>query len=93
MSKDQHLLTRKFTAVLFDMDGSTLVDSTALVEEEWKLWARTKGLDPHEVARFSHGRRTEDAILNFLPDANLHKELAAFRLMAETLDQSSVSRL
>lgn len=78
-----------FSAALFDMDG-TLVDSTALVESEWVEWARRKGLDPVEVAHFSHGRRTEDAILHYLPGADLPRELIAFREMAAKLDQSTV---
>ncbi len=78
-----------FSAALFDMDG-TLVDSTALVESEWAEWARQKGLDPAEVAHFSHGRRTEDAILHYCPGADLPSELIAFREMAAKLDQSTV---
>ena len=78
-----------FSAALFDMDG-TLVDSTALVESEWAEWARQKGLDPLEVAEFSHGRRTGDAILHYFPEADLPTELSAFREMAGNLDQSTV---
>jgi len=71
------------------LDG-TLVDSTALVESEWAEWASQKGLDPLEVAHFSHGRRTEDAILHYFPQADLATELSAFREMAGNLDQSTV---
>jgi sugar-phosphatase len=78
-----------FCAALFDMDG-TLVDSTALVESEWAEWARQKELNPLEVARFSHGRRTEDAILHYFPKADLANELIAFRKMATMMDQSTV---
>jgi mannitol-1-/sugar-/sorbitol-6-phosphatase len=78
-----------FSAALFDMDG-TLVDSTALVETEWAEWARQKGLNPAEVAHFSHGRRTEDTILHYFPEADLANELIAFRERAARLDQSTV---
>jgi sugar-phosphatase len=78
-----------FSAALFDMDG-TLVDSTALVESEWAEWARRRGLDPFKVAHFSHGRRTEDAILQYIPNADVANELVEFREMAAKLDQSTV---
>ena len=79
----------RFRAALFDMDG-TLVDSTALVEQEWDLWARRHGLNAPEVAHSSHGRRTEDVILAYLPQIDLAAEMLEFHAMAAQLDQSSV---
>jgi mannitol-1-/sugar-/sorbitol-6-phosphatase len=76
-----------FVAGLFDMDG-TLVDSTALVESEWRAWASMKGLNPDTVARSSHGRRTEDVIRQYLPVADLERELSQFICMASSLDQT-----
>lgn len=69
------------------MDG-TLVDSTALVEQEWKEWAKTKGLDSESVARSSHGRRTEDVIRQYFPLADLDHEISTFIRLASSLDQT-----
>lgn len=52
--------------ILLDIDG-TLVDSTAAVERSWRTWAREYGLDPEEVLRICHGRRTQDIIPKFVP--------------------------
>lgn len=42
-----------FAAVIFDMDG-TLVDSTPAVVRSWALWAVEQGIDPNRLAGF-HG--------------------------------------
>ena len=42
-------------AVLFDMDG-TLVDSTAVVERVWGLWAAKRGVSLETILAVSHGR-------------------------------------
>jgi sugar-phosphatase len=52
-------------AILFDIDG-TLVDSTAAVERSWRTWAEEYSVDPDEVVRVCHGRRTEDVVAQFL---------------------------
>ena len=44
----------RFAAVLSDLDG-VLVDSGAEVERIWREWAVSRGLDPDEVGRTSHG--------------------------------------
>jgi mannitol-1-/sugar-/sorbitol-6-phosphatase len=51
--------------ILFDIDG-TLVDSTAAVERSWRAWAREYHVDPVEVLRVCHGRRTEDVVAEFI---------------------------
>ena len=45
------------SAFLFDMDG-TLVDSGAVVEQAWSIWARRYELDLQELLAYSHGRPT-----------------------------------
>ena len=45
------------SAFLFDMDG-TLVDSGAVVERAWALWAARYNLDLPELLAYSHGRPT-----------------------------------
>jgi sugar-phosphatase len=51
--------------ILFDIDG-TLVDSTAAVERSWRTWAEEYHVDPDEVVRVCHGRRTEDIVPLFV---------------------------
>jgi len=53
-------------ALLLDMDG-TLVDSTALVEEIWTIFARRFGHDPADLMRRIHGVRAADSIARFAP--------------------------
>jgi sugar-phosphatase len=53
-------------AILFDMDG-TLVDSTPVVERQWKRFAERHGLDYAEIMRVSHGRRNEETIREVAP--------------------------
>lgn len=64
-------------AILFDIDG-TLVDSTPAVVRTWTAWAHAYGLDPDDILRVSHGRRSQDTIADFLPAAEVaaaHAEL------------------
>ncbi|NUU19071.1 HAD-IA family hydrolase [Cellulomonas humilata] len=53
-------------AILFDIDG-TLVDSTGAVVRSWEAWSAAWGIDPAEVLRVCHGRRSEDTVAEFLP--------------------------
>jgi sugar-phosphatase len=53
-------------AILFDMDG-TLVDSTPVVERQWKRFAGKYGLDYGEIMKVSHGRRNEETIREIAP--------------------------
>jgi sugar-phosphatase len=46
------LISRRFDAVLFDLDG-TLIDSTAAVERTWRRWGAEHGLAPGW--HFAHG--------------------------------------
>ena len=54
------------SAILFDMDG-TLVDSTPVVERQWKRFAQRHGLDYAHIMRVSHGRRNEETIREVAP--------------------------
>jgi sugar-phosphatase len=53
-------------AILFDMDG-TLVDSTPVVEKQWKRFAQRHGLDYAHIMRVSHGRRNQETIREIAP--------------------------
>ena len=48
-------------AILFDLDG-VLVDSTAIVERHWRLWAAQHDLQSDDLLTHSHGRRTMDTL-------------------------------
>jgi sugar-phosphatase len=64
-------------AILFDMDG-TLIDSTAVVERQWRRWARGHGLDPAPFIARAHGRRTIDTLRELAPRFATEEEAAAF---------------
>jgi mannitol-1-/sugar-/sorbitol-6-phosphatase len=78
-------------AVLLDMDG-TLVDSDAVVERCWRMWARENGLDPAEVLKDVHGRQGHVTMAALLPDRPVEQNLAdnARMLELETSDTEGV---
>jgi sugar-phosphatase len=78
-----------FKAALLDMDG-TVVDSTALVAERWSRWSRRRGINPDQLLRDVHGRRAEDVIRQFAPDADAAVEMSWFVSDAGGIGQSGV---
>lgn len=68
--------TVRARAVIFDMDG-TLVDSNAVVEAVWTIFAERFGLLPADVLAVSHGRQTLDTVRRFAPAEMDHEALAA----------------
>jgi sugar-phosphatase len=64
-------------AVLFDLDG-VLVDSTSYIEEQWRGYARSKGLAPEPFLKFCHGRRAVETIRLAAPHLDAEAEVAAF---------------
>jgi sugar-phosphatase len=64
------------TALLFDLDG-VLVDSTALVEQQWRRWASAKGLQAEPFLRVCHGRRAVETIRLAAPHLDAEAEVAA----------------
>jgi len=63
-------------AILFDLDG-VLVNSIAVVERQWRLWAIRHGLDPEHVIQVAHGHRTVETVAIVLPDGDHAAEAAA----------------
>ena len=53
-------------AVLFDLDG-VLIDSTAVVERHYRMFASRHGLDADALVADLHGRRMADIIAAALP--------------------------
>lgn len=64
-------------AILFDLDG-VLVDSTALIEHQWRRWAEARGLEPEPFLRVCHGRRALETIQLAAPQLDAAAEIAAF---------------
>jgi sugar-phosphatase len=65
---------RTFAAVLFDMDG-TLVDSTPAVVRSWIQWAQEEGLDPRSLAG-RHGVPARGIISGLLPAERVEESVA-----------------
>ena len=63
------------SAFLFDLDG-VLVDSRAVVERVCRLWAQRHGLDPEQVLRIAHGRRSRDTVRAAAPHLDADREAA-----------------
>jgi sugar-phosphatase len=66
-------------AVIFDLDG-TLVDSSAVVERQWSIWARSHGIEPRLVMEVVHGRPSIQTMRMFRPETTL-AESSAFDAM------------
>ena len=62
------------SAVLFDLDG-VLVDSTRSVDRQWRKWAQENNLEPDEVVRAAHGRRTIETVRQVAPHLNAEAEM------------------
>ncbi|KAI1214144.1 HAD-like protein [Annulohypoxylon truncatum] len=56
-----------FKALLFDMDG-TIIDSTAAVVKHWHTIGKEIGVDPEVILQTSHGRRSIDMLKILSPE-------------------------
>ncbi|KAK8049006.1 HAD-like protein [Apiospora phragmitis] len=56
-----------FRGLLFDMDG-TIIDSTAAVVNHWHTVGAEIGMDPKVILRTSHGRRSIDILKVLAPE-------------------------
>jgi mannitol-1-/sugar-/sorbitol-6-phosphatase len=59
--------------ILFDMDG-VLISSLGSVERSWTKWAVQRGLDPGEVLKIVHGRRSIETVAYLRPDLDAAAE-------------------
>ncbi|ORY62082.1 haloacid dehalogenase-like hydrolase [Pseudomassariella vexata] len=59
--------TVSFHGLLFDMDG-TIIDSTAAVVKHWHTIGAEIGVDPKVILETSHGRRSIDVLKILRPD-------------------------
>ena len=72
-------------AVIFDLDG-TLVDSSAVVERQWSIWARNHGIEPRVVMEVVHGRPSIQTMRMFVPETTLAESSAFDGIEAADLD-------
>jgi sugar-phosphatase len=77
---------RSFAAVLFDMDG-TLVDSTPAVIRSWLRWAGEEGVDPRRL-QGRHGVPSAVVIAGLLPAERVAASVARIEAIevADTAD-------
>ena len=73
-------------AVLFDLDG-VLIDSTAAVVRQWRLFAAEHRLDESVVLAKIHGRRTIDSVRELLAG----REQSEIDCAASRLDQRDLT--
>ena len=71
-------------AILFDLDG-VLIDSSAVVERTWEIWARERGFDFAEILAIGHGRRIIET-LRIIAPAYATEEEANRLVQAEATD-------
>lgn len=76
-------------AILFDLDG-VLVDSTHVVERQWRQWAMRKQIDIGAVMAISHGRRALEIIQAVAPHLDSLTE-AADLAAAEAADTDGLA--
>jgi len=67
-------------AVIFDLDG-VLIDSSVVVQRQWRRWIAARGLDPGQVANVMHGRRLVEIVRHVAPHLDAEREAA--RLAAQ----------
>jgi len=72
-------------AVIFDLDG-TLVDSSAVVERQWSIWARGHGIEPRLVMEVVHGRPSIQTMRMFCPETTLAESSAFDAIEAADLE-------
>lgn len=81
-----NLRGRTFRAALFDLDG-TLVDSTPAVIRAWTSWAAAHGLEAPDLAH-NHGRPAADLVARMVPAEQVDAALVDFqaRELADVID-------
>ncbi len=79
------------SAIVFDLDG-VLVDSAALVEQQWRRWATARGLRAEPFLRVCHGRRALETIRLAAPHLDAQAEVAAFTPLGESVPDGEAIR-
>ncbi len=84
------LTGRRFSAVLFDLDG-TLVDSTAAVVRCWLAWAAERGVEPERLQGY-HGVPALDIVRDLVAEAEVPAAVARINDL-ELLDVRGITLL
>lgn len=80
----QEITDRRFVAVLFDLDG-TLIDSTPAVIRSWQRWAVEEGISPADLAvAHHHGTPAADTVDRLIPLERRRAALERIALIEET---------
>lgn len=75
-------------AVIFDLDG-VLIDSSAVVQRQWRRWVIEHGLDLNQTTNVMHGQRLVEIVRHVAPHLDAEEEAA--RLAAwEAADTDSL---
>ncbi|BEI83688.1 hypothetical protein CcaverHIS002_0402920 [Cutaneotrichosporon cavernicola] len=76
---DSHIVEINVESVLFDMDG-TLINSSPAVVKAWELFAEKYPLDLDDILRSAHGMRTIDVLRKWckVPDEHIEAEVVRF---------------
>ena len=62
-------------AVIFDLDG-VLIDSSAVIQRQWRRWLAKRGLDPEQVTNVMHGQRLVETMRRVAPHLDAEVEAA-----------------
>ncbi len=71
------------------MDG-TLVDSTAVVENTWAVWAKRNGVPLPELLAYSHGRPTIDTMHHFKPGIDWNEDARQLLILEENQAEGTI---
>lgn len=74
-----NVVTINVDSVLFDMDG-TLINSSPAVVKAWELFAQKYPLDLEDILQSAHGMRTIDVLRKWckVPDSEIEAEVVRF---------------
>ncbi|KAG0228148.1 hypothetical protein BGW42_002355 [Actinomortierella wolfii] len=70
--------------LLFDMDG-TLIDTTVIVENNWRRWCKENGVVFEELIAVSHGRPSFEIVRQFTPEER-HAEVLSEEYLTKLED-------
>ena len=66
------------SALIFDLDG-VLIDSNALYEQHWEVWAKRNGVSFSDIVAVHHGRPVSSTIRQVAPHLDAHEQALAYR--------------
>ena len=66
------------------------MDSTAVVENTWAVWAKRNGLPLPELLAYSHGRPTLDTMHHFKPGIDWHEDARQLLTLEENQAEGTI---